>query len=46
LKSEDFKALGKLSNDIDYITDVNHENLLLSVKIAARKEVVELSYRE
>ena len=46
LKSKVYKVLGKVSNDLDYITDANHESLLFSVKIAARKEVVELSYRE
>jgi transcriptional activator of cad operon len=46
LQSDAYEVLGKLPNDIDYITDVNRENLLLSVKVAARKEVVELTYTD
>ncbi|MGJ8680232.1 winged helix-turn-helix domain-containing protein [Paraglaciecola sp.] len=43
LNSEEFKTLGNLPKNTDEITDVDETQLLISVRISARKEVAELS---
>jgi len=43
LESAEFKVLVDVSADIDYLTDANHQELLLSFVVAAKKEVVEVS---
>lgn len=43
LKSEAFYILGDVTKDIDYLTDVKNNELLVSVVVAAKKEVIELS---
>lgn len=43
LPTDNFKILANMTSDIDYLTDANNNELLLSFVIAAKKEVVELS---
>lgn len=43
LNSEIFTVLGLVSDDVDYLTDVNQSQLLMTVQVAAKKEVVELT---
>jgi transcriptional activator of cad operon len=43
LESAVFKLLGKVTKDIDYLTDIKANELLVSVVVAAKKEVIELS---
>lgn len=38
-----FSIIGNLPDTIDYITDIHQQQLLLTMRIAARKDVVELS---
>lgn len=37
-----FEVLGEVNQDIDYLTDINEDELLMSLKVSAKKEVVEL----
>ncbi len=46
LNDERFKLLGEVDKDIDYLTDVNESQLLMTIRVAAKKEVVELSLSE
>lgn len=39
----EFNALAQLPDEVDYITDVNDLHILLTYRIAARKDVVELT---
>lgn len=46
LNTEVFKILGEVGEDVDYLTDINQTELLMTVKISAKKEVVELFVSE
>lgn len=43
LNKETFEVLGDVGEDVDYLTDINQTELLMTVKVSAKKEVVELS---
>lgn len=43
--SEQFDILAELGPDIDYITDIKGDELLATIVVAAKKEVVELSLK-
>lgn len=43
LQSNEFKLLADVPKDIDYLNDVHDKELLMSVVIAAKKEVIEIS---
>ena len=42
LETQRLKIIGDLPDTIDTITDINQQNLLFTLRVAARKEVVEL----
>ncbi|TQV85917.1 winged helix-turn-helix domain-containing protein [Aliikangiella coralliicola] len=46
LDNESFKILGDFDKSIDYLTDINQTHLLMTIQVAAKKEVVELSLSE
>lgn len=46
LNNKSLKILGEVGASTDYLTDVNQTQLLMTVRIAAKKEVVELSSPE
>jgi hypothetical protein len=46
LNNDDFKILGEVSDDVDYLTDINQTQLLMTIQVSAKKEVVELSLSE
>ncbi len=46
LNKDNFKILGNMPKNIDSITDINQTDILLTVRISAKKEVAELSLRE
>jgi len=46
LDNDDFKILGTVDEAVDYLTDVNQTELLMTIQVAAKKEVVELSISE
>ncbi len=46
LNNDDFKILGEISDDVDYLTDINQTQLLMTIQVSAKKEVVELSLSE
>lgn len=46
LNNESFKILGEVSNDIDNLTDINDTQLLMTLRVSEKKEVVELSLSE
>ncbi len=43
LSNDTYKTLGEVSEDVDYLTDINQTQLLMTRKVSAKKEVVELS---
>ena len=43
LNNDDFKILGEVGDDVDYLTDINQTQLLMTIQVSAKKEVVELS---
>lgn len=43
LENGTFEVLGQLPDTVDYITDVNDNAILITLRVAARKDVVELS---
>ncbi len=43
LNHEIFTVLGDVSEDVDYLTDINATQLLMTIQVAAKKEVVELT---
>ena len=45
VQSRELRRLANLPVGLDYLTDVNETHLLVSVQEAARKEVVELSFK-
>ncbi|MGJ8662785.1 MAG: winged helix-turn-helix domain-containing protein [Marinicella sp.] len=42
LMNDSFIVLGEVHADVDYLTDVKHNDLLMTIQVAAKKEVVEL----
>lgn len=42
LNTETFKVIGKLPDNIDNITDINANQLVVTARISAKKEIVEL----
>ncbi|WP_444996431.1 winged helix-turn-helix domain-containing protein [Aliikangiella sp. IMCC44359] len=46
LDDDKFEILGKLPDNLNYVTDVNQSQLLASVRISSKKEVVELIVKE
>ncbi|MBL4659184.1 MAG: winged helix-turn-helix domain-containing protein [Alcanivoracaceae bacterium] len=46
LDNESFKILGEVINDIDNLTDINDTQLLMTLRVSEKKEVVELSLSE
>jgi transcriptional activator of cad operon len=42
LDDNQFRLIGQLPGTIDYITDLKQQTLLMTMRIAARKDVVEL----
>ncbi len=46
LDSVDFNIMGKVLDDVDYLTDVKGSEILMTVQISAKKEVVELTLDE
>lgn len=46
LDSDSFHVLGQVTQDVDYLTDVSQTQLLMTIRVAAKKEVVELALRE
>lgn len=43
LANETFKLIGDIGNNVDYLTDINQDDLLLTTRVSARKDVVELT---
>lgn len=41
-----FKIIGKLPRNIDYLTDINQTQLLMTIRVSSNKEVVELILSE
>jgi hypothetical protein len=46
LQSSAFIILANVPQDVDYLTDIDDNELLVSVVVAAKKEVIELSVAE
>ena len=46
LDNKTFKILGEFDKSVDYLTDVNETEMLMTIQVAAKKEVVELSVSE
>jgi DNA-binding winged helix-turn-helix (wHTH) protein len=46
LNKEAFEVLGEVGEDVDYLTDINQTELLMTIQVSAKKEVVELSVSE
>ncbi|WP_299579542.1 winged helix-turn-helix domain-containing protein [uncultured Microbulbifer sp.] len=46
LSTGNFSVLREVHRDIDYLTDINQENLMITYVVAAKKEVAELFLRE
>ncbi|KGJ91218.1 winged helix-turn-helix domain-containing protein [Colwellia psychrerythraea] len=46
LKEEHFEIIGELPTNIDDLTDINQTQVLITVRVSAKKEVVELTLRE
>mgnify|MGYP000489136911 CR=1 FL=1 len=42
LNSGDFTLIGEVHKDVDYLSDINQNNLLISFVISAKKEVAEI----
>lgn len=42
LVDEKFRIIGDLPKNIDYLTDISNEELLISVRVSGRKEVAEI----
>lgn len=41
LDTDRFSILGTVRQEVDYLTDITHDELLLTIQVAAKKEVVE-----
>jgi len=46
LNEDTFEILGNIPNNVDLISDMNQTDILLTIRIAAKKEVAELTLRE
>ena len=46
LNSDLFNILGHISEEVDYLTDINQAQILMKVRVFEKKEVVELSLSE
>ncbi|KGJ99163.1 winged helix-turn-helix domain-containing protein [Thalassotalea sp. ND16A] len=46
LNEELFEIITELPNNVDHLTDINQTQLLMTVEVSSRKEVVELSLSE
>jgi len=46
LDDQSFEVLGTVAQDIDYVTDINQTQLLMTRQVSAKKEVIELSTSE
>lgn len=46
LDSDTFRVLGEVGEDVDHLTDIDREQVLMTVRVSAKKEVVELSLSE
>jgi len=46
LSEDKFELLGNMPKNIDSITDINQTDILLSIRITAKKEVAELTLRQ
>lgn len=46
LSENEFKIIGELPRTLDYLTDVNETQILITLRITSRKEVAELFLRE
>ena len=46
LVDEHFEIIGKLPNNVDNLTDIDQTKLLMTIRISANKEVLELFLRE
>ncbi|MFS1523830.1 winged helix-turn-helix domain-containing protein [Microbulbifer sp. 2304DJ12-6] len=46
LKTDNFNPIREMHKDIDYLTDINQESLLITYVVSAKKEVTELFLRE
>lgn len=46
LINDSFKMLGEVSKDVNYLTDINQTQFLMTIQVSAKKEVVELSLSE
>jgi len=46
LNGNTFEIIGNTPKNIDYITDINQSNILLTIRISAKKEVAELTLNE
>ncbi|RBP50624.1 winged helix-turn-helix domain-containing protein [Arenicella xantha] len=42
LNTDTLEVLGALPEDVDYLTDINETDILMTIEVAAKKEVVEL----
>ena len=43
LNENRFEILGKVSDKVDFLTDINQKQLLMTVRVSAKKEVAELT---
>ena len=46
LDSDTFKIIGEVESDVDYLTDINQTDVLMTIKMSAKKEIVELTLGE
>lgn len=46
LNEEIFEIITALPHNVDYLTDINQTQLLMTVRVSSSKEVVELSLRK
>lgn len=45
LNTNTLTELGQISENIDYLTDINHHQLLMTLQVSAKKEVAELTLK-
>jgi len=43
LNNSEFKILGELGTNVDYLSDINQEQLLMTIQVSEKKEVAELT---
>ena len=46
LNEELFEIIGELPNNVDDLTDINQTHILMTIRVSAKKEVVELTLNE